>query len=97
LQKYPVRRRAVASVLRDARLAAGLSQRALSAKLGEVSSYACMIEAARQRMPADELLAWAEACNTRASFLMRRAERRFLAGRLGSDPEPLFASLDIAR
>jgi hypothetical protein len=76
VQKYPARRRAVAAVLRDARLRADLSQRALSAKLDEVFNYAHMIEASRQGVSVEEFIAWAKACGARPSVLMRRIEAR---------------------
>ena len=74
MQKYPAARQAVASVLADVREAADLSQRQLSKKLGEVVNYAHMIEASRQAISAEELLAWAAACGISASLVMKRAE-----------------------
>lgn len=81
MQKYPARRRAVAAVLKDVRVAAKLSQRQLSAQLGEVVNYAHMIESARQGISAEELMAWAEACEITSATIMRRAEELLKAQR----------------
>jgi hypothetical protein len=75
LQKYPARRRAVAAVLKEARVASGLSQRKLSAELHEVNNYAYMIESARQPARTEEFIAWALKCGADPVELMRRVMR----------------------
>jgi transcriptional regulator with XRE-family HTH domain len=74
VQKYPSGRRAVASALRDARKAAHLSQRKLSAELGQVAIYCHKVEAALQGIDAEEVIPWAEACGTTASAIFGKVE-----------------------
>lgn len=75
MQRYPAGRRAVAAVLKDARKSVGLSQRKLSERLGRLDKYGHMIESAQQGISAEEFMAWAWACETSGSALMRCAEQ----------------------
>jgi transcriptional regulator with XRE-family HTH domain len=76
MRKYPARYRAVISALRDARREAGLSQRALSGKLGEVFTYIHMIEAGQRNVLAEEFIAISEALGIDPAVLMSRVVRR---------------------
>jgi transcriptional regulator with XRE-family HTH domain len=76
MRKYPARRRAVISVLRDARIEAGLSQRELSVKLGEVINYIYMIEAGRRGVQVDEFIAIAQSIGADPVVLVKRVLRR---------------------
>lgn len=57
MHRFPVRHRAMVSALRALRTAAGLSQRALSEKLGEVHNYIGRIEGLRRDVSFTEFLA----------------------------------------
>jgi transcriptional regulator with XRE-family HTH domain len=76
MRKYPARYRAVISAIRDARRETGISQRALSAQLGEVFTYIHMIEAGQRNVLAEEFIAISEALGIDPSELMRRVLRR---------------------
>ena len=56
MRKYPGRHRAVISAIRDARREKGISQRALSEKLGEVHNYMNMIEKGQRNVLAEEFI-----------------------------------------
>ena len=56
MRKYPARHRAVISAIRDARRQAGISQRALSEKLGEVHNYMNMIEKGQRNILTEEFI-----------------------------------------
>lgn len=93
MEKYPSARRAVVSALADARKAARLSQRQLSAKLGAVSNYCQQVEALEQGIDAEEVIPWAEACGTTASAIFGVAEHLLRTQR----PEDASRALALAK
>lgn len=76
MRKYPTRRRAILSELKDARLESGLSQRGLSKLLGEVVTYIHMIEVGQRSVLAEEFIEIAIALGISPIELMRRVLRR---------------------
>jgi ribosome-binding protein aMBF1 (putative translation factor) len=76
MRKYPGRHRAVISAIRDARREKGISQRALSEKLGEVSNYIHMIEAGQRNVLAEEFIVIAEMLGIDPHELLSRVLRR---------------------
>lgn len=71
--------RAVADELREARVAAGLSQRELARRLGKAHSHISKIEAGLRRIDALELIFLADALETSPGELTNRAARRMQA------------------
>jgi ribosome-binding protein aMBF1 (putative translation factor) len=61
--KYPARQRAIATAIRAAREAAGLSQRELSAKLKEPPNWVQRVESLERRIDVAEFVAVAKALN----------------------------------
>ena len=76
MRKHPVRRRAIVEVLREARLKAKLSQRALSEKLGEATTYVHEIETGQHGVRVEELIAIAEALEVEPNVLLTRILKR---------------------
>jgi transcriptional regulator with XRE-family HTH domain len=70
------RHRALIEVMVEARQAAGLSQRALAAKLGLPDDYVWKFEAGERRLQTLEFVEWAHALGLKATELMERLERR---------------------
>lgn len=60
----------IGPVLAEARLAGGLSQRGLAAKLGVTHSYVAKVELGTQRIALEEFLAWCEATGADAAKLV---------------------------
>ncbi|HVZ35657.1 MAG TPA: helix-turn-helix transcriptional regulator [Polyangiaceae bacterium] len=73
--KFPARQRAIVAALRTAREEAGLSQRALSAKLRESTTYIHMIEGLRRDVSVAEFMEIAKAVGVAPDELMRRVMR----------------------
>lgn len=71
--KYPARQRAIVSALRNAREAAGLSQRQLSEKLREPPNWIQRIESLERRVDVAEFIAIAGAVGADAVELLREA------------------------
>jgi ribosome-binding protein aMBF1 (putative translation factor) len=76
MRKYPGRRRAVINALQEARETAGLSQRALSAKLKEAPTYVHEIEAGQHSVRVEEFIAIAEALGVEPVELLKRVLRK---------------------
>jgi transcriptional regulator with XRE-family HTH domain len=76
MRKYPGRHRAVITALRDARIAKGVSQRALSGTLGEVSNYINMIEKGQRNVLAEEFIEISLALELDPLDVLRKALRR---------------------
>jgi len=76
MRKHAARRRAIVYVLREARIAAGLSQRALSKKLGEAATYIHEIETGQHGVRVEEFIALADALAVDVQELLRRILRR---------------------
>ena len=76
MRRFPRAQRAVAAVLAEARRKAGLSTRALSAKLRADHNYIARIESLERHVSAAEFMAIARALGVRPSTLMARAEKR---------------------
>jgi transcriptional regulator with XRE-family HTH domain len=76
MRKYPARHRAVISAIRDARREKGVSQRALSEKLGEVHNYMNMIEKGQRNVLAEEFIEIAAALEVDPRELLERVLRR---------------------
>lgn len=72
LNKYPARQRAIVAALRSVREEAGLSQRALSEKLKEPSTYIHLIEALRRDIPVAEFIQIAKVLGIEPAELIRR-------------------------
>ena len=72
MRKHPARRRAIIEVLRDAREASGMSQRALSEELGEAVPYVHEIEAGQHGVRVEEFIALAEQLKIDPEELLRR-------------------------
>jgi ribosome-binding protein aMBF1 (putative translation factor) len=70
------KQRAVAETIAEARVAAGFSQRGLSAKLEKAGDYFWKIENYYREVLAVEVIDIAHALGTTAGELMERAERR---------------------
>lgn len=64
--------RHVPSFLRAVREQAGLTQRALGARLAKPQSYIYNCETANRRVDVAEFIAWAEACGLKAEAAFRR-------------------------
>lgn len=56
--------------LREWRLEAGLSQRALSARMGRSITYASKVESRERRIDPAELAEWAKACGATGNNLL---------------------------
>lgn len=76
MRKYPARRRAIVEVLREARLKAKMSQRALSEKLGEATTYIHEIETGQHGVRVEEFIAIAEAIAVDPQILLARVLKR---------------------
>jgi ribosome-binding protein aMBF1 (putative translation factor) len=76
LPKYAARRRAIIAVLTEAREQAGLSQRELSAKLDEATTYVHEIENGQHRVRTEEFVAIAEALGIDPLELLSRVLKR---------------------
>ena len=76
MRKYAARRRVIVSVLREAREQAGLSQRALSEKLGEAVTYIHEVETGQHGVRTEEFIAIAEALGVDALELLGRILKR---------------------
>jgi len=76
MRKYPARRRAVVEVLREARLKAKLSQRALSERLGEATTYIHEVETGQHGVRVEEFIAIAEALGMEPEALLTRVLKR---------------------
>lgn len=76
MRKYPARRRAVVEVLREARLKAKLSQRALSEMLGEAATYIHEIEHGQHGVRVEEFIAIAESLGVEPETLLARVLKR---------------------
>ena len=74
--KYPARRRAIAAELRAIRKTKGMSQRELSAALGEVHNYCHYVETSQLPISGEQIMAWVEKCGDKASTLFQNVERR---------------------
>lgn len=61
--------------LREQRVAAGLTVRALAEELTKVHSYVAKVEHGSRRIDPIELIAWCKACGTDASELVRELSR----------------------
>ena len=72
MNRFPARQRAIVAVLRQAREDAGLSQRALSEKLGESPTYIHLIEALRRDIPVAEFIHIAKALGIEPAELLKR-------------------------
>jgi ribosome-binding protein aMBF1 (putative translation factor) len=75
MRRFPVRQRAIVATLREARQKAGLSQRALSAKLGEPSNLIQRIEALERDMSVSEFVVIVQAIGADPAEVLRRALR----------------------
>jgi len=75
LNRFPARQRAIVAALREAREAAGLSQRALSDKAGESPTYVHLIESLRRDLPTAEFMHLAKVLGLAPHELIKRAER----------------------
>jgi transcriptional regulator with XRE-family HTH domain len=75
MQKHPVRKRAIAEAVSDARRAAGLSQRQLSERLGEAINYVQRIESGERGLQVSEFIAVARAIGVDPVELLRRCIR----------------------
>lgn len=64
----------LAQALKDARLAAQLTQVELAARLDRTQSYVTKVEANRQRLDVIELVCWARALNVPASHFVNIVE-----------------------
>jgi len=76
MRKHTARRRAIVSVLTEARGEAGLSQRALSEKLGEAVTYVHEVETGQHGVRTEEFIAIAEALDIDPLELLSRVLRR---------------------
>jgi transcriptional regulator with XRE-family HTH domain len=76
MRKYPARHRAVISAIRDIRREKGVSQRALSERLGEVHNYINMIEKGQRNVLAEELIEIALALGADPLDLLARILKR---------------------
>ena len=76
MRKYPGarRRRAVITALKRVRLAAGLSQRALSARLKTHETYAWEVEHGQHDVRVEEFIEWCKACGAAATEEIRAIE-----------------------
>ena len=75
MQKHPVRKRAILAAVRDARRAAGLSQRELSERLGEAVNYVQRIESGERGLQVSEFIEIARAVGIDPVELLRRCIR----------------------
>jgi transcriptional regulator with XRE-family HTH domain len=75
MQKHPVRRRAIAGAVADARRAERLSQRQLSERLGESINYVQRIESGERGLQVPEFIELARAIGIDPVELFRRALR----------------------
>lgn len=73
--KYPVRQRAIIAAVREARIAAGLSQRALSRLLKEDHSLINNIELLRRDLSISEFIEIAKVLKLDPIELLRKALR----------------------
>jgi transcriptional regulator with XRE-family HTH domain len=76
MRKYAAHRRAIVAVLREAREKAGLSQRALSEKLGEHVTYVHEIETDQHSVRTEEFIAIAQALGIDPTELLARVVKR---------------------
>ena len=76
MRKHPARRRAIIEVLREAREAADVSQRALSEALGEAATYVHEIEAGQHGVRVEEFIAIAQQLGIEPDELLRRVLKR---------------------
>ena len=76
MRKHAARRRAIVNVLRDARKEVGISQRALSEKLGEAVTYMHEIETGQHGVRTEEFIAIAEALEVDPPELLSRVLKR---------------------
>ena len=76
MRKYSARRRAIVAVLVEAREAAGISQRALSEKLGEAVTYMHEVESGQHGVRTEEFIAIAEALDIDPLELLSRVLKR---------------------
>lgn len=76
MRKYAARRRAIVSVLTEAREQAGVSQRALSDKLGEAATYIHEVESGQHGVRTEEFIAIAEALEIDPLDLLSRVLKR---------------------
>jgi ribosome-binding protein aMBF1 (putative translation factor) len=76
LRRFPVLQRAIAAALAEAREKAGLSQRKLSAKLGEPSNFVQRIESLERDMSAAELVRICKVMGADPVEVLRSATRR---------------------
>src|ERR1700730_4051390 len=72
MRKHAARRRAIVNVLKDARAQARISQRALSEKLGEASTYIHEVETGQHGVRTEEFIAIAEALDVDPVELLGR-------------------------
>ena len=77
-------------LLIEARLAAGLTQRALARRIGKVQSHICAIEQRQRRVELLEFYRISLALNTDPVAMFRRATERF-EGLKASDRQPVMA------
>jgi transcriptional regulator with XRE-family HTH domain len=75
VRKYPAQHRAIVASIRDARIAAGLSQRKLAARLGEAINYVQRIESGERQLQVVEFIAIAKALKADPIDLLRSALR----------------------
>jgi transcriptional regulator with XRE-family HTH domain len=76
VRKYAARRRAIVAVLVEAREQAGISQRALSEKLGEAVTYMHEVESGQHGVRTEEFIAIAEALGLDPLELLSRVLKR---------------------
>lgn len=76
MRRFPRAQRAIAAVLREARLSAGLSARGLAVKLRVPHNYVARIESLERHVSAAEFMVIAKALGVRPATLMARAEKR---------------------
>ena len=73
--KYPARQRAIVAAIREARREAGISQRALSVRLGEHHSFLSRVERLERDVTVAELIAIAKELKLDPLELFSRALR----------------------
>ena len=78
--------RALAGLLRDIRIASGMSQEALAAELGLDQAAVSRVESGHRRLTVSDLLVWAEALGREPAELAQKAADLWseLAARPGS-------------
>lgn len=75
MRRFPQAQRAIAAALIEAREKAGLSARALAARLKEAHNYIARIESLERQVSAAELIVIGRALGVDGWVLMKRAER----------------------